>query len=82
MTARRNGVATFGVVLGLSGCLPSSNSGELVDRYRTATCVAPLAEPKRIQPPTREWDAILPLHDGSKVAVFGYQAVGGHISVK
>jgi hypothetical protein len=54
MTARRTGVPTLGLVLGLFGCLPSSKSGELLDRYRAATCVAPLAEPKRIQPPTRE----------------------------
>jgi hypothetical protein len=82
MTARRTGVSTLGLVLGLSGCLASSKSGELLDGYRAATCVTPLAEPKRIQPPTREWDAVLSLRDGSKVAVFGYQAVGGHISVK
>jgi hypothetical protein len=41
-----------------------------------------LREPKRVKPPTREWNASLSLPDGTRVNVFGYQAVGGAIEVR
>jgi hypothetical protein len=63
-------------------CSRKATSGPIIDRYRLATCVAPLTAPKRITPLTREWDAVISLRDGASVTVFGYQAVGGSIELR
>jgi hypothetical protein len=60
----------------------SAKTGDIIDRYRAAACVAPLPQPKRVQPLTREWDHTLSRHDGSTVTIYGYQAVGGRITAR
>ena len=64
----------------LTSC--TATSSDVIDRYRAAGCVTPLSQPRRIRPLTREWDQAITLRDGSSVTVYGYQAVGGKVSLR
>lgn len=65
-----------------TSCRSPATESELIDGYRQAACIAPLMEPKRVEPPTREWDHTVRLRNGSNVTILGFQAVSGAIIVR
>lgn len=74
---RQQALASF-VVCVLSGCAVPQGQHRVIDAYRSAACLPLLAESK-IQPPVREWDAVVRPTAGSELAISGYRAVGGRV---
>jgi hypothetical protein len=59
----------------------ASISGELIDAYRKADCMAPTFA-KGVEPPTRGWDAPLPIAGGATATVQGADLGQGRITVR
>jgi hypothetical protein len=60
-------------------CAVATANAPIIDEYNEAACV-PLADVRRVHPPTREWDTRLPF-DRGQIVVKGAQIPGGRISV-
>ena len=78
--------AVYGLVLATvltntPTCQRQVSKAQLIERYRTATCV-PFAAKPDVRPHTREWNTPLALRDGSRVIVSGAEMAGGRIVLK
>jgi hypothetical protein len=62
-------------------CGRPARSGELMDAYRSANCVAPTLA-KGVMPDTRGWDTPVEIAGGARATVEGAQMVGGRIILK
>jgi hypothetical protein len=58
---------------------PTSNA-PIITRYKTADCL-PFSKKPRVSPHTREWNALVFLHDGLPASISGAQVPGGRIAV-
>ena len=65
----------------LMACTRSARRGELIERYVAASCIRPLAAPKHIRPPTREWEQAISTSEGGEATVSGAQSPGGRILI-
>ena len=77
----RHGAIGFLFAAVLTACARPIRTGPLIDRYDRAICI-PVRFGPGIQPPTRAWDHMLKLRDGSSAHVVGAQLPGGRINVK
>jgi hypothetical protein len=76
-----------GICLALSCCAigcgtttaPASNA-PIITKYKTADCL-PFSRKPKVKPHTREWNALVLLHDGMPVSISGAQIPGGRIAV-
>jgi hypothetical protein len=75
------GLVVCMVVAPTTECRGPVSKAEIIERYKTATCIPFSANPS-VTPHTREWDTPLILGDGSRVIVSGADAVGGRIVLK
>ncbi len=58
---------------------PTSNA-PIIKKYKTAECL-PLSKKPKVSPHTREWNALVFLHDGLPVSISGAQVPGGRVAV-
>ena len=67
-------------VLCCASCNWPASHARIIELYTAAACVPLAAKPKAYSA-DREWDALIPLRDGSTVVVRGAQIVSGQIEV-
>jgi hypothetical protein len=62
-----------------SAAAPASNA-PIIAKYKAADCL-PFSKKPKVTPHTREWNALVLLHDGLPVSISGAQIPGGRIAV-
>lgn len=61
-----------------AGCAVPRRQHRVIDRYAAAACLA-LSTTPHVQPPVREWDAVVRTSRGQALRLSGAQTVGGRI---